>query len=138
MFIHLILLYYFSTLFPKLNVFCFLEKKKRGVFSKYWLVKSDCCVVIWCNVSKTSIYATYWFNSLLMFYFSFQLKFDSGVLLLSTHRLIWRDQKNHVSPIFVSCMSFSCKFHNKQVVCNEKPAHGEEISPAFVCVVVQV
>ncbi|MBZ3871934.1 Vacuolar protein-sorting-associated protein 36 [Sciurus carolinensis] len=24
-----------------------------------------------------------------------KIKFDAGTLLLSTHRLIWRDQKNH-------------------------------------------
>uniref|UniRef100_A0A663M9S9 Vacuolar protein-sorting-associated protein 36 n=1 Tax=Athene cunicularia TaxID=194338 RepID=A0A663M9S9_ATHCN len=28
-------------------------------------------------------------------YLGMPVKFDSGVLLLSTHRLIWRDQKNH-------------------------------------------
>lgn len=106
------------------------------MFSKYWLVKSDCSVVVRCHVSKTSIYVTYWFNVLLIcFIFPVQVKFDSGVLLLSTHRLIWRDQKNHVSPTIVSCKSFSCKFDSKiQVACNEKPAHGEGIIPAFVCV----
>lgn len=106
------------------------------MFSKYWLVKSDCYVVVRCNVSKTSIYVTYWFNLLLIcFIFPTQVKFDSGVLLLSTHRLIWRDQKNHVSPTFVSCMSFSCKFCNKQqVACVEKPVQREGIILAFVCV----
>ncbi|XP_017670480.1 PREDICTED: vacuolar protein-sorting-associated protein 36 [Lepidothrix coronata] len=39
-----------------------------------------------------------------------KVKFDSGILLLSTHRLIWRDQKNHglfagIAEIFLVQMS---------------------------------
>lgn len=75
-----------------------------------------------CNVSKFIVYAMQWLKMFLTcFIFLVQVKFESGVLLLSTHRLLWRDQKNHVSPAVVSCMSINCEFHNKQLVaCNEK------------------
>lgn len=46
-------------------------------------------------------------NNHVMFFLSLsQARLDVGVALLSTHRLIWRDSKNHVSAVDHTKLSY--------------------------------